>query len=196
MNVLLLLGAVSAMIGFVMVIKPGVVSFPEKWVWIVFFATILADLGCNALYDQGGYFMALYPVLFWTPVVYKTTGSIALAIALYSRANDMSISAHWYSIPTGCTFLSQLSAYIPAYYVQSVAIILVAGYIQFFKKPLFNDTLLRLVTYSLGLVVISVAQDYFSVQPFYQKGELDFARGMLSLALGLTLSNSQKLKKK
>lgn len=39
-------------------------SFPQKWVWIVGFGILSANALCNALYQHGGKFVALLPVLY------------------------------------------------------------------------------------------------------------------------------------
>lgn len=38
--------------------------FPQKWVWVVGFGILTANAICNALYQHGGKFTALLPVLY------------------------------------------------------------------------------------------------------------------------------------
>eukprot|EP00727_Mastigamoeba_balamuthi_P007340 m51a1_g3226 hypothetical protein (192) ;mRNA; f:87705-88427 len=105
------------------------VPFPEKATWLVFFLVSLANGLCHALYQWGGYFVLLFPALFWIQVVQETTGSLALSVSLYSRANQAKISAHWYSLPTGSSSLAMLCKYFPAKWLQVAYLVPVIAYV-------------------------------------------------------------------
>ena len=94
------------------------VPLPEKWVWFVGFGLLFVHALCNALYQYGGKFVILLPALPILSNALMTTGSLAMAVGAYSSINKASISAHWYSLPTGCAPIAMLAQYVPSFYFQ------------------------------------------------------------------------------
>src|SRR5690554_1071384 len=87
----------------------------------------------NVLYQTGGQFTLLFPVLFWVKVVLQTTGALAFVIACYSYTHKAQISAHWYSLPTGSSSIALITQYVPATYLAlfySLSFLLYLGYLS------------------------------------------------------------------
>jgi hypothetical protein len=95
------------------------VPFPPKYTWFVTFLIFTVYGLLHTLYEIGGRYIVLYPVLFILTTVVQTTGVIALCISVYSEVNDNKISSHWYAIPTGCAPLAMITQYIPSHIVQA-----------------------------------------------------------------------------
>lgn len=88
----------------------------------------------NVLYQFGGMYVVLFPALFWAKAVLETTGVLALVIASYSYLHQSNISAHWYSLPTGCTPLSMAAQYFPSSYIALALFSAFLGYCGFLKS--------------------------------------------------------------
>jgi hypothetical protein len=138
--------AVFALAGIAGLVQTGLkVPFPQKWVWFVGFGILAANGICNALYQHGGIFIVLLPVLYPLQSAIETTATLGLVIGAYSALNKNEISSHWYSLPTGfnithiatsrdivfagCTPITMLAQYFPTYYVQIAFVALFAGYV-------------------------------------------------------------------
>lgn len=103
--------------------------FPQKWVWMVGFGIISLHGVCNILYQVGGKFIILMPVLSPLQAAVETTATLALVVGAYSARNRDLISSHWYSLPTGCTPIAMLGQYFPTYYVQCGFIVIFLAYV-------------------------------------------------------------------
>jgi hypothetical protein len=176
-------------------------GFPQRTVWLIFFLCALADLGGNALYSLGGMYTALFPVLFWTAALYKTTGALALAVGVYAAAHDGNVSSHWYSLPSGCTFLAQLAQFFPAAAVMAgivgLSSVAVLGGVGGASSSLGK----KLAPIALALTAVTVAEDLVGfVVPV--AGLFELARGAGVAMVGLMLAGGSlsdvagKLKKR
>jgi hypothetical protein len=105
------------------------VELPEKWVWFVGFGLLFAHTLANALYQYGGIYVVLMPVLPILSNAFMTTGTLAVAIGAYSSVHKAAISAHWYSLPTGCAPIAMLAQYVPSFYFQLAFLGLIIAYI-------------------------------------------------------------------
>lgn len=102
----------------------------------------------NALYQHGGMFIVLLPVLYPLQAAVETTATLGLVIAAYSALHKNEISSHWYSLPTGianfvyftytclkmqhpigCTPITMLAQYFPTYYIQIAFVGLFLAYV-------------------------------------------------------------------
>eukprot|EP00823_Brevimastigomonas_motovehiculus_P006754 TRINITY_DN5680_c0_g1_i1.p1 TRINITY_DN5680_c0_g1~~TRINITY_DN5680_c0_g1_i1.p1 ORF type:complete len:198 (-),score=45.42 TRINITY_DN5680_c0_g1_i1:144-737(-) len=105
------------------------VPWPQKWVWLVGTFILFIDALANLLYQFGGKFVILLPLLYPIKAAIETTGTLGLVIGAFSAVNHNTISSHFYSLPTGCTPLTMLAAYIPTCYFQFGFIALFAVYL-------------------------------------------------------------------
>mmetsp|Transcript_7316 Transcript_7316/g.12277 ORF Transcript_7316/g.12277 Transcript_7316/m.12277 type:complete len:200 (-) Transcript_7316:186-785(-) len=103
--------------------------FPQKWVWVLGFGILTANALCNALYQHGGMFVALLPMLYPLMAALETTATLALVVGAYSSLHKDSISSHWYSLPTGCAPITMLAQYFPSYYIQVAFVTVFLAYV-------------------------------------------------------------------
>lgn len=78
--------------------------------------------------------MILLPVLPILSNALQTTGTLALLVGAYSAINKASISAHWYSLPTGSAPMAMLAQYMPTFYFQIGLTAIFLAYV-FVKQP-------------------------------------------------------------
>eukprot|EP01113_Clastostelium_recurvatum_P011948 TRINITY_DN16153_c0_g1_i2.p1 TRINITY_DN16153_c0_g1~~TRINITY_DN16153_c0_g1_i2.p1 ORF type:complete len:211 (-),score=8.00 TRINITY_DN16153_c0_g1_i2:46-678(-) len=139
------------------------VPFPEKFVWGVGVGIHALHAVLSTLYSTGSTYNMLFPILFWSQALQDTTGALALAIACYSFINKQRISAHWYSLPTGCSWLAMLSQYILPPHIKLGCICVTLVYILYANQSEVNFKQGRQLVVPLLLLVCSgVAELYAS----------------------------------
>jgi len=104
------------------------VPFPQKYPLILGVGSIFLNSLCLVLYQVGTYSALGLMASFYTNAVMLTTGTLALAISVYSYLNNHSVSAQWYALPTGASPLAMLSQYVPLLYIHFGILSIILGY--------------------------------------------------------------------
>lgn len=115
---LLFTTAALALVSGIALVQTAVkIPFPQKWVWTVGFGILFANGLLNFLYQLGGKYVVVLPVLYPLQSAFDTTGTLGLIIGAYSGLHGNTVSSHWYSLPTGCAPLAMVAQYVPTLYM-------------------------------------------------------------------------------